>query len=124
MIPKFCPVENLSKYLELCSVESDSDEYIFRVITDFPKKNTQKLWKGNKPISYTRTGELILEAFKNIGKSPKSYGAHSLRADGVTTAANAETSNRLFKGHGRWKSGRGIDGYKNSKLPLLSTYVN
>ena len=123
--PQIWPVENLSKFLELCSIENNSDEYIFRTITDYPKKNTQKLRKGNKPISYTRTGELILEI--NIGENPKSYGAHNLRADGVTTAANAGTSDRLFNRHGVCKSGRAIDAYikdnLNSLLSVLNRYV-
>ena len=37
--------------------------------------------------------------FKNIGENPKSCGAHSLRAGGKATAANAATSERLFKWH-------------------------
>ena len=32
-------------------MESNSDEYIFRAITDYPKKSTQKFLIRNKPVS-------------------------------------------------------------------------
>ena len=63
-------VENLSKYLELCSIEGNSEEYIFRAIINYPKNNTQKLQKENNPISNTKIRELILEVFKRIGENP------------------------------------------------------
>ena len=38
-------------------------------------------------------------------------GLHSLRAGGVTAAANNEVQDRCLKGHGRWKRSESKDGY-------------
>ena len=116
---EICPVENLLTYLDVCSIDCKSDDYIFRGLTDFPKQNTQRLRKTNKPLSYTRTRELLLEAFKTIGENPKLYGTHSLRSGGATTAANAGIPDRMFKRHGRWKSDRAKDGYIKDNLESL-----
>ena len=38
-------------------------------------------------------------------------GLHSLRAGGVTVAANSRISDRCLKRHGRWKTDASKDGY-------------
>ena len=48
-------------------------------------------------ISYTRTREVVLHAFPQLGYSTKIFGLHSLRAGGATAAANAGVNDRLFK---------------------------
>ena len=63
-------------------------------------------------MSYTRTREIVLEAFAELGYPPKHlFGLRSLRAGGASAAANAGVSDRLFKRHGRWKTDRAKDGY-------------
>ena len=46
-----------------------------------------------------------------MGYPAEQFGLHSLRAGGVTAAANAGIQNRLFKRHGRWKSDTAKDGH-------------
>ena len=49
-------------------------------------------------------------------KDIKSYGLHSLRSGGATSAAQFGISDRLFKRHGRWKSVSAKDGYVKDDL--------
>ena len=62
-------------------------------------------------MSYTRVREIFLHKFASIGLDPKSFGIHSLRAGGATTAANSGVPDRLFKRHGRWRSENAKDAY-------------
>ena len=48
----------------------------------------------------------VIEGLKNIGAETKSFGLHGLWAGGATAGANLEVKDRLFKKHGRWKSGK------------------
>lgn len=47
-------------------------------------------------MSYTRTREIVLRAFAELGYRNHLFGLHSLRAGGVSAAANAGVSDRLF----------------------------
>ena len=69
-----------------------------------------------KPLSYSRTREIILEGSKKIGLNPKQFGLHSIRAEGATSAANNSVPDRLFKLHGRWHSENAEDGYVKDDL--------
>ena len=62
-------------------------------------------------ISYTRTREVVLHAFSQLGYSTKVFGLHSLRSGGATAAANAGVNDRLFKRHGRWRSDKAKDDF-------------
>ena len=98
---------------------------MFRAIA--ARKNLQMgvLNKANKPLSYTRTREIVLEALRNIGLNEKKFGLHSLRSGGATAVANAGVSDRLFKRHGRWRSENAKDGYVADDLKsLLSVTTN
>lgn len=75
-----------------------------------------KLRHTNKPLSYTRTREIILSALEDIGLDKKKFGLHSLRSGGATAAAAAGVNDRIFKKHGRWKSETAKDGYVREKL--------
>lgn len=70
-------------------------------------------------MSYTRTREIVLHAFAELGYPKSMFGLHSLRAGGASAAANAGISDRLFKRHGRWKSDSAKDGYVKDKLDSL-----
>ena len=48
----------------------------------------------------------VIEGLKNIGAETKSFGLNGLWAGGATAGANLEVKDRLFKKHGRWKSGK------------------
>ena len=58
-------------------------------------KAIEKLLNVNKPLSYTRTGELLLEALVDIGLGKKDFGLHSLHSGGATLAANKGVKDHL-----------------------------
>ena len=70
-------------------------------------------------MSYTRTREIVLQAFEELGYPKHLFGLHSLRARGASAAANAGVSDRLFKRHGRWRTDRAKDGYIKASLESL-----
>ena len=72
-----------------------------------------------KPLSYSRTGKIVLEGFKKIGLNPKQFGLHSLKAGGATSAAINSVPDRLFKRHGRCRSKNAINGYVKDDLRSL-----
>ena len=107
----YCPVAMLEKYLRETHIDVMSDNFIFRSLTFFKSSNTTSLCKQNKPLSYTRAREIILEALQTLGYDKKHFGLHSLRSGGATAAASKSVPDRLLKAHGRWKSESSKDGY-------------
>ena len=85
-------------------------------------KNGQKLRKIDKALSYTTVRSHVLDLLANIDLDPKKFGLHSLRSGGASAAANLGVNDRLFKKHGRSKSGKVKDSYFHkiiqSKLSL------
>ena len=94
---------------------------MFRAITK--TKTTEKLQNVNKPLSSTRTRELLLEALTDIESRKKVFSLHSLHSAGATLAANKVVNDRLFIGNGRWKSENVKNGYieNNSEILLIVT---
>ena len=115
---RFCPVQMLKSYILHANI-SEPCSFIFRNLSKL--KVGYKLRETNQPLSYTRVRELILDALKPLVDDVSSFGVHSLRAGGATTAANAGISDRLLKRHGRWKTDIAKDGYvQDSEERLLS----
>ena len=114
-----CPVKNLTTYLERTKITEEGDlfKFIFRGISK--SKKSEKLKRKNKPLSYTRTREIVMKTIKSIGLNEKSYCTHSLRSGGATLAANAGVPDRLFKRHGRWLSDKAKDMYVEDNLEEL-----
>ena len=84
-----------------------------------------KLRSVDKPISYSRSREIILKELENIGLNKSKFGIHNLRSGGATAAAESGVSDRLFKRHGRWKSENAKDGYVHENLDeILSLSKN
>lgn len=113
-----CPVATcmLEKYLRKANIMPSSEEFIFRSILYCKKSKSYKLRNGNKPLSYTRAREILLEALKSLGLESGNFGLHSLRSGGATAAASNGITDRLFKKHGRWKSEKAKDGYVQENL--------
>jgi hypothetical protein len=105
-----CPVAMCEKYLLKADIALDSDDFIFRSLSFFKSKDTYRLCKINKSLSYTRARKLLLEALTQAGFKKK-FGLHSLRSGGVSEAARNRIPERLLKAHGRWKSDIAKDGY-------------
>ena len=68
-----------------------------------------------KQLSYTRDKELIISRLREVDPSCLNLGLHSLRASGVTAAANAGVNQRCLKRHGRWRS-NAVEGYIKDSL--------
>lgn len=120
-----CPVLMLERYLEAAKIRLDSDDFIFRSIRFLKSKNIHVLCKLNKPLSYTRARELMLDALSQVGIERRNFGLHSLRSGGVTQAAKNKIPERLLKVHGRWKSDLSKDGYiKDDLVNRLSVTEN
>ena len=115
----------LKRYLAKANIRADEDNFIFRSLNYFRSSRQYKLKRTTKPLSYSRTREIVLEGLKKIGLNPKQLGLHSLRAGGATSAANNGVPDRLFKRHGRWRSENAKDGYvKDDLRSLLSVSLS
>ena len=119
------PYLSLMKYCDLANIKPKDSCFLFRNVIYHKKKNMYTLHKQDKPLSYTRARELLLFQLAKIGRNPKLFGLHSLRAGGATQAANAGVQDRLFQRHGRWRSTEAKDRYvKDSVLRKLRVTLN
>lgn len=71
--------------------------------------------KSSAPC-YSTVNSWFKDAASTLGLDPQYYGTHSGRRDGATGAAANDVPDRLFKGHGRWRSERAKDMYVKEKL--------
>ena len=109
-----CPVKLLQTYLAHFSIPSSSRDLIFRPISR--GKNSFKLVSQDKPISYTTITEAFRKDLRSVGVDPSTFGFHSLRSGGATSAANSGVSDRVFQRHSRWKSVQAKDTYVDDDL--------
>jgi integrase len=88
-------VGNLELYLEWLGCCQHSESYLFQILV---KGQQGYIFRQvNKSLSYSRMRELFTEAFSPFVVNIKSYGLHSLRSGGATSAAKYGVSDRLFK---------------------------
>jgi hypothetical protein len=73
-------------------------------------KNKSGLRTSVKKLSYTQTKEVFIARLKEVTPTHLNLGLHTLRASGVSAAANAGVNERCFKRHGRWSSSA-VNGY-------------
>ena len=111
------PYNLLNRYIQAAGIDFSSNLMLFRSL-HFVKSNASYTLRSTG-ISYTRTREVVLHAFPQLGYSTKLFGLHSLRLGGATAAANAGINDRLFKRHGRWRSDKAKDGYVKDNLEAL-----
>ena len=74
-----CPVKTLNSYIALAKLTPFSDEYLFRAIQTFPKQKKEELRRKNKPLSYSRAREIMLDAVRKIGYQKTSVCIVSIR---------------------------------------------
>ena len=86
----------------------EHDNYIFRLLRK--SRTGHKLALVNKPLSYSTIRDHFKASFKDIVPDINRFGAHSLRAEGASAAANAGVNDRLFQRHGRWKTASAMKG--------------
>ena len=111
-----CPVVMTERYIKLAGLVISSDQFLFRNLSYCKNSNMYKLRTDNRPLSYTRAREIILDAFSRIGLNKSLFGLHSLRSGGATSACASGVSDRVFKKHGRWRSEKAKDGYVKETL--------
>jgi site-specific recombinase XerD len=97
-----CPVKALTKYIHSAGIVLSSDLFLFRPL--YKTKSSYSLKSSNRPLSYTRTKEVLLSRLKEVAPIGLDFGLHSLRASGATAAAAAGVNDRCWKRHGRWRS--------------------
>ena len=68
------------QYLLKADIALDSDDFIFRSLSFFKSKDTYRLCKINKSLSYTRARELLLEALTQAGLK-KNLGCIALEVE-------------------------------------------
>lgn len=121
----YCPVGLLDRYLKLSGMQDLSDKFIFRAVSYSVKRKVHTLKSANSHLSYTRTREVMLQAFREIGLDSAKFGTHSLRKGGITQAALNSVPDRLLKKHGRWVSDRSKDKYISEDIKQkLSVTLN
>ena len=113
-----CPFHLLNRYVSAANLDLSSSLPFFRSLHFHKVTSSYSL--RSTGMSYTKTREILLQAFAELGYPKFLFGLHSLRAGGASAAANAGVSDRLFKRHGRWRSDRAKDGFKASLESLLS----
>ncbi len=108
--PKHAPWQG---YIHLGNAPLESEEHLFRALV----KTMHGERLGETADCYTRElRELMLQKLADLGVEVSRYGLHSLRAGGATAAANSGVPDRMFKWHGRWKSGTAKDGYVKDSM--------
>jgi hypothetical protein len=113
-LPQHCPVGVLLLYMHLADVQSDLNNFLFRRVVI--SGSEKRLHAGFEPLKYTNVRDIVRKKAASIGLDPSSYGTHSLRAGGCSSAANAGVGDRLFQRHGRWASVAAKDGYVKDSL--------
>ena len=112
-----CPFNLLRRYVSAANLDLSSSLPFFRSLYFHKATSTYSL--RSTGMSYSRTREIVLQAFVELGYPKNLFGLHSFRAGGASAAANAGVSDRLFKRHGRWKTDQAKDGYIKDKLDSL-----
>ena len=72
-----CPYHLLNRYIQAAGIDFSSNLMLFRSL-HFVKSNASYTLRSTG-ISYTRTREVVLHAFPQLGYSTKLFGLHSLR---------------------------------------------
>ena len=112
-----CPFNLLHRYVSAANLDLSSSLPFFRSLYFHKATSTYSL--RSTGVSYSRTREIVLQVFVELGYLKNLFGLHSLRAGGASAAANAGIGDRLFKRHGRWKSDQAKDGYIKDNLDSL-----
>ncbi|XP_062621054.1 uncharacterized protein LOC134282664 [Saccostrea cucullata] len=74
-----CPVNMLEKFLKLSNADMHSPLFLFRSLSFCKKFQTYKLRSDNRPISYTRAREIILDSLEKIGLDKCKFGDFEIR---------------------------------------------
>ncbi|XP_038071255.1 uncharacterized protein LOC119740121 [Patiria miniata] len=114
-----CPVLVAERYFSALGDSNNSTLPVLRRLVATKKGLTS----STKPLSYTRTREIVLDALRPIVPDVATYGLHSLRSGGASAAFNANVPPFLISKQGRWKteSARNVYFQLDNKSNLLAT---
>ena len=110
-----CPYNMLLRHASMARADTSSNNFVLRKLVFHRLSNSYTIRIGSQ-LSYSRTREVVLHKFKEIGLPSSSFGSHPLRFGGATAAANRDVSPQAIKEHGRWKSDKSKDLYCRSHL--------
>ena len=109
-----CAYSMLSRYISMANINILSNDFLFKPLVK--SKGKCKLITKEKGLSYTCTRECVLSKLKQVAPD-LNLGTHSLRAGGMTQAANSDSVNeRCLMRHGRWRSETCKDMYVEDSL--------
>ena len=117
---EYCPVYWVEKYLHETGLMGNGEAFLICRLAK-TKKGHKAIGKYN--LSDTTVRDIFKEHVAPICEQAElgSYGLHSLRSGGASTAINNGIGERLVGKHGRWKSGYSRDRYlKDSRTKRLS----
>ena len=83
----------LRRYFSAANLDLSSSLPFFRSLYFHKATSTYSL--RSTGMSYSRTREIVLQAFVELGYPKNLFGLHSLRAGGASAAANAGRLHRL-----------------------------
>jgi integrase len=120
-----CPVAFIEQYMCLTGERVSSSNFLFRRVVSLGSGRGFALHASNKAINYNTVRDLIKEYAVKLGHKASSFGTHSLRSGGSSSAANGGVSDRMFQRHGRWASSGARDGYiKDCMVSRLAVTKN
>ena len=85
-----CPFHLLNRYVSAPNLELSPSLPFFHSL-HLHKVTSSYSWRSTG-MSYTRTREIVFQAFVDLGYPKHLFGLHSLRAGGASAAANAGVS--------------------------------
>ena len=92
----------------MARADTSSSNFVFGKLV-FHRLSSSFIIRIGSQLSYSRTHEVVLHKFKEIGLPSSSFGLHFLRIVGATVAASRDVSPQAIKEHGRWKSDKSKD---------------
>ena len=103
-----CSFHLLNRYVSAANLDLSSSLPFFRSL-HFHKVTSSRSYSWRSTgMSYTRTREIVLQAFAELGCPKHLFDLHSLRT-GASAATNACVSDRLLKRHFTWRTDRAKD---------------
>ena len=98
---KLCALTWLTRFLVKAKIQNSHSCYIFRSIFHIPKQDKWGLRLTDKPLSYSTLSDMFRKRIAQTQTEQANVTFHSLRAGGVTLAAQNNVPKHLFKQHGR-----------------------
>ncbi len=110
----YCPVKFFSNF-QATYPQITGDAFLFQKVK---YQKCSKSWQfTGAPLTYDMTNKFVKRALEAVGEKPEFFATHSLRAGGVTAAAQAGIAGRLLQAHGGWATTSAMDRYVENSVP-------